>query len=182
MKKLLAGGALISAVLWGAPQDIRFPASFEQLASKAEEVVDITLDSSMLGLASGFVSESDPDQKEVKEIIKGLSGIYVRSFEFAKEGEYSDSDVEEIRKQLQAPQWTPIVSVRTKKPGADTAEVFLRKENGKVAGLTVLAAEPKKLTVVHIVGSIDPAALGKLGGNFGIPKTGMAPAEEDEEK
>lgn len=182
MKKLLTGGALISAVLWGAPQDIRFPASFEQLASKAEEVVDITLDSSMLGLASGFVSERDPDQKEVKEIIKGLSGIYVRSFEFAKEGEYSDGDLEEIRKQLQAPQWTPIVSVRTKKPGADTAEVFLRKENGKVAGLTVLATEPKKLTVVHIVGSIDPAALGKLGGNFGIPKTGMAPAEEDEKK
>jgi len=34
----------------------------------------------------------------------------------------------------------------------------------------VIAAEPKELTVVSIIGSIKPEDLRDLGGNFGIPK------------
>ena len=33
----------------------------------------------------------------------------------------------------------------------------------------VIAAEPRELTVVNIVGTIDPAQLSDLGGRFHIP-------------
>ena len=77
-----------------------------------------------------------------------------------------------MRAQLKAPGWARIVGVRSKKSG-DNAEVFIGSTSGQVTGLVVIAAEPKQLTVVSIVGSIKPEDLRDLGGNFGIPKMEM---------
>jgi len=68
--------------------------------------VDVTLDASMLQLASGFLSKDDPDEAQVKKLVSKLKGVYVRSFEFDKEGQYSMSDVEAIRSQLRGPGWS----------------------------------------------------------------------------
>lgn len=171
----------LAASLWAAPQDIHFPAGLEALEEVAEEVVDITLDANMLGFATAFMSEDDPEEKAAKEVVKGLGGVYVRSYQFSEEGRYSMSDVEAIRSQLKAPEWTPIVNVRSKKPDGESAQIFVRKVDGKIAGLTVLAAEPKELTIVHIVGSLDPAQLASLGGQFGIPDMQMSPSENKEQ-
>ena len=43
------------------------------------------------------------------------------------------------------------------------------KDGDKINGITVLVAEARELTVVNIVGAIDPEKLGELGGHFGIP-------------
>lgn len=159
----------LAAPLLAAGQDIKFPASLERLAEKADEVVDVTLDSNLLQLASRFLSQKDADQAKVKKLVGGLKGVYVRSFEFSKAGEYADSDVESIRSQLKSPGWSRIAGVRSKK-GGDNAEVYIRTDNGQIAGLTVLAAEPRQLTIVNIVGQINPEDLTDLGGNFGIPR------------
>jgi hypothetical protein len=153
-----------------AAQDIKFPASLDRLADKADEVVDVTLDANLLQLASRFLSQKDADQAKVKKLVGGLKGVYVRSFEFSRPGEYAEADVESIRSQLKSPAWSRIVTVRNKRGGGDNAEVYIRTENGQIAGLTVLAAEPKELTIVNIVGLITPEDLADLGGNFGIPK------------
>ena len=59
--------------------------------------------------------------------------------------------------------------MRSKRDG-ENAEVFLRTENNRIAGLAVIAAEPAELTVVNIFGPIDPEDLSRLGGQFGIPR------------
>jgi hypothetical protein len=105
----------------------------------------------------------------VKKLIGGLKGIYVRSFEFEKPGEYQDSDVEPVRAQLHTPAWSRIVGVRSLKSG-ENSEVFIKTENGKIGGLAILVTEPKVLTIVSIEGTIDPDQLNELGGHFGIPK------------
>lgn len=150
-------------------QDIKLPASLDKLASKAAESVEVTLDGALLQLAGKFLSSDKPDEAKVKHMISGLKGIYVRSFEFEKEGEYSPADVEAIRSQLRAPGWSRIVGV-VSKGDHDNAEVFLKAEGDRVGGLVILAIEPKELTVVNIVGSIDLSQLSDLGGRFGIPK------------
>jgi hypothetical protein len=152
-----------------AAQDIKIPPSLDRLADKASDVVDVTLDSSMLQMASKFLSDKDTDEAKAKKLVAGLKGIYVKSFEFDKAGEYDMADVEPIRSQLKAPGWSRIVGVRSKKSG-DNAEVYVRNENGKITGLTVIATEPKELTIVNIIGTIDPEQLSELGGHFGIPK------------
>ncbi len=161
---VIAGAMTLPA--WA--QDIKMPVNLDKLADHATETVDVTLDASMLQLASRFLSKDDPDEAHVKQLVSRLKGIYVRSFEFDKDGQYSKSDVESIRAQLKAPGWTRIVGVRSTK--GDNSEIYLKKDGDRIAGLVVLAAEPKELTIVHIDGPIDPQELSELGGHMGIPK------------
>ena len=53
--------------------------------------------------------------------------------------------------------------------------------NNQMQGLFVLDAEPKELSLVLILGPIDMEKLGKLGGNFGIPKDAMKKAQKAED-
>jgi hypothetical protein len=158
--------AALTLPLWA--QDITMPVNLDRLAEHATETVDVTLDASMLQLASRFLSKDDPDQMRVKQVASKLKGVYVRSFEFDKDGQYSKGDVEAIRSQLKAPGWTRIVGVKSAK--GENSEIYLKKNGDQIAGLVVINAEPKELTIVHIDGAIDPQELSELGGHLGIPK------------
>jgi hypothetical protein len=114
-------------------------------------------------------NSGDPDAAHVVEVIKGLKGIYVKNFEFDSPGQYSQADVEAIRSQLTGPGWQRIVTSFSKRSG-ERDEVYLLKNGDKINGITVLVAEARELTVVNIVGAIDPEKLGELGGHFGIPE------------
>jgi hypothetical protein len=151
-------------------QGINIPRNLDKLAERATESVDVTLDASMLQLASEFLSKDNSDEVKVKKIVSKLKGVYVRSFEFDKEGQYSMSDVEAIRSQLRAPGWSRIVSVKSIK--GENSEVYVKRDGNRVAGLVVLNAEPKELTVVNIDGPIDPEELSELSGHMGIPPFG----------
>src|SRR6476660_9411253 len=129
-------------------QDVKIPPNVEKLAAKAVETVNVTVDGALLQLAGKFLSSTDPDQKKIKVLIDNLKGIYVRSFEFANEGEYSEADVESLRSQLRGSEWSRIVNVTSKK-GGDNVDVAYKMDKGKIAGLVVIAAEPKELTIVN---------------------------------
>jgi hypothetical protein len=175
----LAAVACIALAPLGA-QDIKIPPSLERLASKASNVVDVTMDSNLLQLASRFLSDKDSDDANVKKLIAGLKGIYVRSLQFEKAGEYDASDVEPIRTQLRNPAWSRIVGVRQK--SGENAEVYVKTGNNKIGGLVILSTQPKELTIVSIEGSIDPDQLNDLGGHFGIPKVETNKAETNKDK
>jgi hypothetical protein len=163
-------GAVIAAtvILPLGAQGVKMPVNLERLAEHATETVDVTLDASMLQLASRFLSKDDPDQMRVKQLVSKLKGVYVRSFEFDKDGQYSKGDVEAIRSQFKTPDWTRIVGVKSTK--GENSEIYVKKNGDQVAGLVVINAEPKELTIVHIDGPIDPQELSQLGGHMGIPK------------
>jgi len=140
-----------------------------KLADKAAEVVEVTLDERLLQLAAKFLSNSNPTEAKVKEIILGLKGVYVRVFEFDKPGEYSMSDIESIRSQLRPPGWRKIVGVYSRRDG-DNVEVHLRLQGENIVGFALLAAEPKELTIVNIIGPIDLEKVRQLEGQLGIPR------------
>ena len=165
-----AMAACLALTCSAAPQEIKFPVNFEKLAERATESVDVTLDSSMLQLASGFLSKDDPDEVKVKKLVAKLKGVYVRSFEFDKEGQYSASEVESMRGQLRGPGWSRVVEVKSSK--GENSDVFLKKSSDAITGLVVISAEPKELTIVYIDGPINPEELSQLGGHMGIPEIG----------
>jgi hypothetical protein len=158
-----------AAMLPAWAQEIKMPVNLDALADKAEESVVVTMDKSMLKLAGKFMKDED-DEVEVRRLIAGLDGIYVRNFEFSKEGEYSQADVEAVRRQIQSPPWGRIVGVRSKRRDGDVDVYFKDAGNGQLGGIVVICAEPRQLTVVNIVGTIDPDKLVYLGGEFGIPR------------
>jgi hypothetical protein len=172
---------IVAAMLTSAwAQEIKMPPAFDKLAAKAEESVDVTLDSNMLQLAGKFLSDKDADQSKAKKIVGGLKGITVRSFEFAKEGEYSAEDVDTFRAQLQAPAWSRIVGVTSK--GGEKDEVYFKASTGsQIGGIVIIAAEPKELTIVNLSGTISLDDLADLGGQFGIPKVELPKTKGKEE-
>jgi uncharacterized protein DUF4252 len=143
--------------------------NLEKLSNKASEVNDITLDGAMLELAWKFIqADGDPEAAQLKDILKGLKGIYVKNFEFDGPNQYSQADVDAIRAQLAAPGWQRIVESRSLK-AKEHDEIYIMKQGDAITGLAILVAEATELTVVNIVGPIDINKLATLEGHFGIP-------------
>ena len=143
--------------------------NLDKLADRAAEVNDVSLDGSLLQLAVGVLKASDdPDSKQLVDVIKDLKGIYVKNFEFDSPGQYSQADVEAIRSQLTGPGWQRVVTSFSKRSN-ERDEVYLLKNGDKINGVTVLVAEARELTVVNLVGAIDPEKLSELSGHFGVP-------------
>lgn len=142
--------------------------SLDRFASRATDTIEVNIDTRLLSLGGNFLSNKKAEESKVKELIAGLKGIYVKSYSFGSEGEFSTSDVQPIRQQLRAPGWSRIVGVTSKKEGNNT-EVYLMSDGSRIGGLAVVSFEPKRLTVVNVVGSIDFDKLTQLEGQFGIP-------------
>jgi uncharacterized protein DUF4252 len=178
MKRVFAVSLLTVLVVPGVAraQDVSVPRNIERLAEKATQSVNVTVDGALLQLAAKFLSADDPDQKTAKELIAGLKGIYVRNFEFADSGAYTDADVESLRAQVKGPGWSRMVGVRSVKDGEDV-DVYFRMEKDKIAGVVVIAAQARQLTFVNIVGQIDLERLAQLGGHMSIPKIRAAGKE-----
>ena len=150
-------------------QDMRLQlGSLDKFEARATESVDVTLDGKLLELARVFLNAKKPKEAAIKEVVAGLKGVYVKVFEFDKEGEYTASDLDTIRTQLRAPAWARMVGVKSKKDG-ENVEVYMTITGAQIGGIAVIATEPKRLTVVNIVGTIDLDKLVKLSGHFGIP-------------
>lgn len=143
---------------------------FSGLAKKATESVNISLDPSMLGLASAFLN-ADPraGDGDVKSLINGVQAIYVRSYTFDKVGAYSKADVDAVRAQLVSPAWVPLISTHDSK---DDVDIYVRRSGQQTEGMAIISAEPKEFTIVNIVGAIDLAKLSQLQGKFGVPSIG----------
>jgi Domain of unknown function (DUF4252) len=163
---LLLAGLLSKATAQTARVQL---SQLDHLSSKASETVDINIDERLLQMASKLLS--DPDDKDVKDVVSGLKGIYVKSYEFEHEGEFAESDYDSIRQQVSGPGWSRIVTVNSKKEGS--VEVYLLTVGDAVSGLVLVSVEPKELTVVNIVGPVDLQKLAKLEGQFGIPDLGF---------
>ena len=146
----------------------------DKLAEKAEETVDVTVDGAMLKETAGFLAGKGADVAKLQQVLQGITGIYVKSFEFNSANAYTEADVETVRKQLAAPGWSRIVGIREK---GELTEIYLWKEGDTNGGLAVISAEPNELTIVNIIGRVDLASLGALGPmipNLGAIRKGVS--------
>ena len=141
----------------------------DRLFTNAVETIDVTVDSSLLKLAAKFMQKNNTDQAAVREILEMVKGVYVKGVEFDQENQFTAQDVAILRQQLQAPGWSRIVGVRSKREG-ENVEVFMMHNGDVINGIGVLINDPKKLMVVNVVGPLDPEKISQLVGRFGIPK------------
>jgi hypothetical protein len=154
------------------------PAVEKDLAARASDVTEVTLNKNMLGFASKFMDGNDKDQASVRQLIQGLEGIYVRSYEFDKIGEYSMDQVESLRKSFETPEWSPMVRERERKTG-ETTDILVKLVNGEPRGMFILAAEPKELTIVLIMGPIRLDQLSQLNGIAGLGSLGEVSKDKE---
>jgi hypothetical protein len=176
----VAGALLAALALFGAagasaaePDGKLVLPDLTALSKHATDSVDVTLDPGLLSLAAGFLNGDDPHDAAVREVIAGVKGIYVKSYSFDRDFAYSLTALDSVRQQLAGPHWQRIVQVHSGKERS-SVDIFICQVQGQAHGLAIVAAEPRELTIVNIVGAIDLAKLHKLEGHFGIPK--LAPA------
>lgn len=163
-----AVGLVIGAVSPAPAQSTEpFPVTLgKQLAERASNYTEVSLDRKMLDFASRFMN--DKDDAEGKRIVSKLNGVYVRSYEFDKPGQYTAADLDAVRKQFDTPDWSVLVKTRSR-GATDDADIYMKLVNGDVQGMFILDAESKELNFVYISGPIRPEDLKDLSGNFGIP-------------
>jgi hypothetical protein len=151
------------------------------LANRASETVDVKLDEHLMQTTAKFFSGKDPDDAEIRDLIKNVKGIYVKSFTFEKDNEYTPAEVESVMSQLRGGGWNKIVGVTSKKDG-DNVDVYLMSIGDEISGLAVVSLEPKEVTIVNIVGPINLEKLSQLEGSFGVPYLNLPPQKPKSDK
>ena len=176
-KSAATGGstALLALLLFCASpttraQDARLQLDrLDRLAANATESVEITMNDVQVQFLKKLVSLSESDRSKLKGLLSKLKGIYIRGYEFARDGEYSDGDVDEIRAQLRAPGWERIVEVRNR---SESDEVFFMPRNDEIAGFAAISTEPRKVCVINIVGPMDMDDMTLLDREFHLTRCG----------
>jgi hypothetical protein len=143
----------------------------KELAARASDFTEVTLDKNMLAFAAKFMTGKNGDDAGLQHLIERLDGIYVRTYEFDKEKEFSAEQVDQLRKYFETSEWSPLVKERDIKTGEST-DVMVKLVNGETHGMFILTVEPKELTIVMILGPIHMDDLGKLKGLSGLGSLG----------
>ena len=164
MKKMLLLAALALPVF--GQQGFDF-SSLDKLNGVAKNKTNVTLNADMLKLAANFLG-SDGDSAAIKTLVDNLKGVYVRVYEFEKEGQYTEADLAPLRAILKAPVWNKVVeSVE----GRETSEIWMQPlANNQLGGVAIISTEPRELTVVYINGILKMSDIATLSGNLGIPE------------
>ncbi|MGZ4841526.1 MAG: DUF4252 domain-containing protein [Candidatus Angelobacter sp.] len=157
LTRIFIAAVLCFSVARSYGQDAKLQlANLDKLSEKAVRVTDVTLDGSLLQFAVNLIEKVDAEDKDVdqlKSIVKNLKGIYIKSFEFDEASQYSKADIDAIRSQLTSPRWSKIVqSIEKRRNEYD--EIYLLKNGDRVAGVVILVAEARELTVVNLVGEV----------------------------
>jgi Domain of unknown function (DUF4252) len=147
--------------------------SFAGLQQKATESVDITIGSFALGIMGRLMDDDDQDSAEMKKLIGGLKSVQVRNYQFASDFAYSTEDIDSVRSQLSGPAWTQLMQVHDQKKHEDVG-IYVAMDDHKVAGLAVLAIEPREFTIVNIVGAVDVKKIVALQKQLGVPDAAAA--------
>jgi hypothetical protein len=155
--KTLAACALLATLVSVPAGAQKLSLTFDAIAKKATEKTELNLDGPALEMIKQTVLKSagvDPS------LYTSINEIGLHNYQFEKPGEYSDSDVEALRKQIAgAPGWSRVLNNQDKD---ENTEIYLLTQAGKPAGLLLIAAEEKELTVIHVIGAIQLAKLQEL--------------------
>jgi len=157
--------------------ELKLP-SFTDLKGQATESVDLTLGWMPLHLAGWLMNDGDPDSAALRKTLEGLKSVHIRSFQFSTDYAYPQAQIDQLRAQLAAPGWSPLVQVRQRgdQQGRkkENVDIYVALEDKKVRGLVIIACEPREFTVVNIIGTIDLEQIAGLRKAFVPPAKGIA--------
>ena len=127
-----------------------------------EPTVQIAVGESLLGLVGALSASQDP---EAAELFKRLNGVRVNVFETSQMADGAVDYVKDVSSQLSNLGWESVVTVNS---ADEQVRIFMKMDNDRVEGITVMAVEENEAVFVNVIGSINPAELGKVMENFDI--------------
>ncbi|HMV51837.1 MAG TPA: hypothetical protein PLD20_04800 [Blastocatellia bacterium] len=162
--------SLASSLAGAAQQEKLRLDHLNALAGRATEVVEISLDETALKALTKLTMLSDRDRDRLLGLDSRIRGVYVRGYEFERDGEYSPQDIEAVRLQLRTPDWTRIVQVGGRDNSYD--EVYLKQGREDVEAYAYVSTAPKKVCIVNVIGPMRLDDVSALDREFGISNCG----------
>lgn len=159
--RILIAAAITATLLSPLASAQKLNFNFDAVAAKATKKTELNLEGPALAMALEQVAKHKPDMAgKFGKALESVKGVYIGNYEFAKAGDYSQDVLEPLRKEVQAASgWSRIVHVHEKD---ESTEIYVKNQDGNVAGCLVLAAEPRELTIVQVVGDFPLAGLQEL--------------------
>jgi hypothetical protein len=135
------------AIPIAAAQTLNF--DFSPLAVNATSKTEVNLDRAAMDALKIDLKDAGP--------FAGIETVFVHTYEYAKAGDYPSGALEPLRKQIAADsRWSRIVQAHE---AGENTDIYIQTRDGKLAGMIVIAEEPKEVTVVQIGGSVEMAKL-----------------------
>lgn len=146
------------------PGELRMP-SLAELQDHARVSVDVTFGPSALRMASSFMDDDDPQALQLKKTLWQLKSVRIRSYELTGDVALPRAKLDELRSQLAGPGWSQVVQVDDRSRNEDVS-VYLAQDEHAVRGLAVISRSPHELTILNVVGRIDPRQVSALRNMF----------------
>lgn len=121
-----------------------------------EPRVMVNIGGALLKLMSAASAADDP---ETAAMIRNLEGVRIKVYPTGGNLQPALDKVSEARASLQAAQWEPVVQVND---ADEQVQIFMKTNEDKVEGLTVMAVNSEEAVFLNILGVIDPAQVGKV--------------------
>jgi len=169
--------AALAVPVLSMAQGARLKLDLGDLASRATEQVNISIDKSTLEWAIQAFKSKGGDAEKLRDLMQELDAITVQVLDFKGVNAPSWDELMGatggVMKQIDGPQWTPIVSVTGKKQDKpEFVRISLFKDSaGEVGGLGIFVVEPAEVVLVNMVGKVRLDQLQVLGQIMG--KQGM---------
>jgi hypothetical protein len=164
-------GLLVSSFVAAAQQEKLQFSHLTHLANRATEVVEVNLDETALkAVAKLSTAFSERDFEKLSGLTSRLRGVYVRGYEFEREGEYSSNDIDAVRAQLLVPGWSRIVQVGGRNGSLD--EVYLKGGKDEVDAYAVISTTPKNICIINVIGPMRMDDINLLDREYGISNCG----------
>lgn len=122
--------------------------------------IEINLGGSLLQMLSGAI---DDDSGEFGKLLKGLSLIKVNVFEASGSSQANDQ-LRQAVSLLRRDGWEAVVSIRQE----ENLHILVRSDGDAIQGVLAAFADDESFGLVNIVGSFDPAQIGRLARQLDI--------------
>jgi hypothetical protein len=129
--------------------------------------VEINLEGPLLHMVSEFTKSDDPD---FAKLMAGLKAIRVQVYPLKDKAgtEPLRGKIDRTVHWLEGHGWHSTVRVHDK--GQETY-IYLKEADGRMVGLAVLSVSPgQEAALINIVGTLDPAQIGRIGRHLDIPQ------------
>jgi hypothetical protein len=140
--------------------------------------VEVNIEGPILRMVAAATRQDDPG---FSSVIAGLKGITLQAFPLkGVDAGAVKARIAGAVRWLEGHSWTASIRVRDK---GDETYVYLKQSGGRIEGLTLLSVTPgDEAVVINIVGTIDPAQLGRIGQKFDLPQLQKIPAPSGAKK
>jgi hypothetical protein len=121
-----------------------------------DRVLTLSIGPALLGFAASHV-EDDP---EVRDLLRGLTGVRIRIYEIDGDAARVASRMAQMSRKLQAGGWEQVMLVRS---DDEQAHMLMKVADDRICGMTVLVSDgDSEAVVINLMGEIRPRQFGDV--------------------